>query len=104
MKFVIEGIFRCPRILDELEELSQGLFKERCGGNWCVPTVETIAGVCKGLRRILGMSYSELERGVFDQVFAGGDKGSSSLETDFEIKAAYFLEKRADIRIKQQNS
>jgi hypothetical protein len=103
LKFVIEGIFGCPRILDELEDLSRSIFAEGCGDGWCVPTVETIAGVCKGLRRILGMSYSELERGVFCEVFAGEAK-ESSLETDFEIKAAYFCEKRADIRIVQQRS
>jgi hypothetical protein len=71
LKFVIEGIFGCPRILDELEDLSRSVFAEGCGDGWCVPTVESIAGVCKGLRRILGMSYSELERGVFCEVFAG---------------------------------
>jgi hypothetical protein len=103
LKFVIGGIFKCPRIVDELEDLSRSIFAEGCAGNWCVPTVETIAGVCKGLRRILGMSYSELERGVFHEVFAGGAK-ESSLETDFEIKAAYFCVNRADIRIVQQRS
>jgi hypothetical protein len=103
LKFVIEGIFGCPRVLDELEDLSRSVFVEGCGDGWCVPTVESIAGVCKGLRRILGMSYSELERGVFWEVFAGEAK-ERSLETDFEIKAAYFSEKRADIRIVQQRS
>jgi hypothetical protein len=103
LKLVIGGVFGCARIVGELEDLSCSIFEERCAGGWCVPTVETIAGVCKGLRRILGMSYLELERGVFNEVFAGGGK-ESSLETDFEIKAAYFCENRADIRIVQQRS